>query len=614
MQFINVEMIRFYLMFILATALASCSGNGAGHHTDQLPVDPVEALPPSKAYSEYLSRLRSSPASDGYIYHKAFYSAVDADSLRHFASFLDSMLSLNASKVNTNYIVSHRLLCSYMLSLPDIDALKDSATSMKPSSDPTQEEVSSHVTAKTMVASDPRRAFDMQFRAVEAMRHGGTYRPAEVLAQAALICTNLGRYQMAMDYINEATDTLIAHGWPKRETIFVLGNKANLYQTLEMIDSALSVNSHALEVAADSPSMLADLLGWRAETFAQAGERDSAYFYIDSALQVVSSLDLSYKAMFARHLRARRGILTVGDSSASNRQISEAVSDIREALSDWLIPWEERFAIALGEFRLGDHEAITRMEEAHDSLARHIDPREQLWIKRALIDAYTATGRTADASREYAATFRLMDTIDTRYARYLSIANDIQYHARERLQENVRLRSLHQRDSARVSWLTIICGMVLLLLGGATWLIIHSHRRHRRSIEAHNGEIDTLRRNNGELSEHIEELKAAGKAREASEEWDKLTPPSMTSEDNARFRHAFNHHLPDFLDRLNSRCEGLTPGDETLCMLIRIGRDTDDISVALGISRASVNSARYRIRRKMNLAKEESLDDLINSL
>lgn len=106
MQFINVEMIRFYLMFILATALASCSGNGAGHHTDQLPVDPVEALPPSKAYSEYLSRLRSSPASDGYIYHKAFYSAVDADSLRHFASFLDSMLSLNASKINTNYIVA----------------------------------------------------------------------------------------------------------------------------------------------------------------------------------------------------------------------------------------------------------------------------------------------------------------------------------------------------------------------------------------------------------------------------------------------------------------------------------------------------------------------------
>lgn len=102
MQFIIVEMIRFYLIFILATALASCSGNSAGHHSEQLPVDPVEALPTAKAYTEYISRLRVSPGTDGYIYHKAFYSAVDADSLRHFASFLDSMLSLNASKINTN--------------------------------------------------------------------------------------------------------------------------------------------------------------------------------------------------------------------------------------------------------------------------------------------------------------------------------------------------------------------------------------------------------------------------------------------------------------------------------------------------------------------------------
>lgn len=49
-------------------------------------------------------------------------------------------------------------------------------------------------------------------------------------------------------------------------------------------------------------------------------------------------------------------------------------------------------------------------------------------------------------------------------------------------------------------------------------------------------------------------------------------------------------------------------------MLIRIGQSTDDIALALGISRASVNSARYRIRKKMGLGKEESLDNLVNSL
>lgn len=96
--------------------------------------------------------------------------------------------------------------------------------------------------------------------------------------------------------------------------------------------------------------------------------------------------------------------------------------------------------------------------------------------------------------------------------------------------------------------------------------------------------------------------------------WSELTPSSMSAEDTARFRHSFTALYPEFLTRLRARCQGLTPGDENLCMLIRIGQSTDDIALALGISRASVNSARYRIRKKMGLGKEESLDDLVNSL
>jgi len=71
---------------------------------------------------------------------------------------------------------------------------------------------------------------------------------------------------------------------------------------------------------------------------------------------------------------------------------------------------------------------------------------------------------------------------------------------------------------------------------------------------------------------------------------------------------------PDFQTALQQRCPDLTIGDNTLCMLIRIGQTTDDIAMALGISRASVNSARYRIRKKMGLTKEDSLDDIIKAM
>lgn len=44
------------------------------------------------------------------------------------------------------------------------------------------------------------------------------------------------------------------------------------------------------------------------------------------------------------------------------------------------------------------------------------------------------------------------------------------------------------------------------------------------------------------------------------------------------------------------------------CMLIYLRYGTGEIAEGLNISRASVNSARYRIRSKLMLSKEDNLD------
>ena len=46
-------------------------------------------------------------------------------------------------------------------------------------------------------------------------------------------------------------------------------------------------------------------------------------------------------------------------------------------------------------------------------------------------------------------------------------------------------------------------------------------------------------------------------------------------------------------------------------MLIYLKQNTDEIALALGISRASVNTARSRIRKKLGLQKEDSLDEYL---
>lgn len=48
-------------------------------------------------------------------------------------------------------------------------------------------------------------------------------------------------------------------------------------------------------------------------------------------------------------------------------------------------------------------------------------------------------------------------------------------------------------------------------------------------------------------------------------------------------------------------------------MLILLNMSTDEIAMSLGISRPSVNSARYRIRKRLHLDKDTDLDTFIKS-
>lgn len=83
--------------------------------------------------------------------------------------------------------------------------------------------------------------------------------------------------------------------------------------------------------------------------------------------------------------------------------------------------------------------------------------------------------------------------------------------------------------------------------------------------------------------------------------------------DCAGVPRVFNVVYPDFIPRLKAELPQLTPGDELLCMLIFLQRTTQEMTVFLGISRASVNTARYRLRQKFGLDKSVDLDEFLTS-
>lgn len=100
--------------------------------------------------------------------------------------------------------------------------------------------------------------------------------------------------------------------------------------------------------------------------------------------------------------------------------------------------------------------------------------------------------------------------------------------------------------------------------------------------------------------------------REFVEQVNALVGESLKGDDEwTRFKKHFDSVHPDFFTKLKSIGLDLTENDLRLCAYLRIGMRAKDIAAMLNVSPASVNTQRYRIRKKLGLAKEDSLDDFI---
>lgn len=86
------------------------------------------------------------------------------------------------------------------------------------------------------------------------------------------------------------------------------------------------------------------------------------------------------------------------------------------------------------------------------------------------------------------------------------------------------------------------------------------------------------------------------------------------AEERDSFRRMFITVNPEFVQRLNERCPGLSESYVKLATYIYIGLDNSQIARLLVIRPESVKQARWRLRKQLGLEKDESLDDVIRSL
>lgn len=85
-------------------------------------------------------------------------------------------------------------------------------------------------------------------------------------------------------------------------------------------------------------------------------------------------------------------------------------------------------------------------------------------------------------------------------------------------------------------------------------------------------------------------------------------------DDWSDFKTHFEGVHPGFFDRLRTRVEKLSPQDERHCSYLKMGLSTKEIARLMNISPTSVQMARYRLKKKLQLGKEEDIYQYINDL
>jgi len=120
------------------------------------------------------------------------------------------------------------------------------------------------------------------------------------------------------------------------------------------------------------------------------------------------------------------------------------------------------------------------------------------------------------------------------------------------------------------------------------------------------------------LASRIEELRGLPEAEERDRQLAELSATlrqklSISGEMEAFYAQIDQIHK-DFRLKLNSSFPGLTEQDKRLAILLRLNLSTKEIAPLLGISAKSVEIARYRLRKRLDISQGNSLTQFIQNL
>lgn len=463
--------------------------------------------------------------------------------------------------------------------------------------------------------NDIPQAIRLLEKAMECYHQGGKFHNMlRIISRLGIYYRLIGEYEKAVATNQEAINSYNDSIAPPN-IVIAYGEQANLYAELGMYDRALELNSKAQYYSLLKDSFgLGDLYRYRAEIFRRIQDKDSVFYYLDRAGKTSAEQE-SFKGVFVNKVLTVDSYLDYPDSAQKALQLAVSICPDSTRMPQWA---RHDLNLHLGRALLETGKAsqgIPLIEKAARGFARMDMIGKEKNANRILMDYYRrmrmddAFFRCYDRDQLFADSLNLDEKI-----RAVAAAN-IRFDAERKEKENKLLSAQVELQQHQLFFNIYISIALLLLLIISIAYFITKRKANRLLLEKRKQEIQKLMARQQELNRHnelltgqIEQAMAANNLNTVSQ----LTGQSLLSkEDENTFRKSFAAIYPLYLPKLREKYPQLTRNEELLAMLICMNQSTDEIALIMGINRSSVNMIRSRMRKKIKLTKEESLDEVI---
>lgn len=580
-----------------------------------------------------------------------YYNALMYQDKADGSEFLTDSL-LNSRHPYYTQVLRPELLahsCKFYLAqnrMKQVDSSGHLFLSLPPTDDPRRDARTWHVMAYSLefCSIDTKVPMQLMEHAVASCRkaEGKVGNEGEIYGYMGYLYWKNGEPEKAITAIQEAIDWYTARpGTPGDGLIECYNDLSQVYATLELFDKAIEANTLAVEASKKLDNWaLEEVYRLRAACFSNAGEKDSALFYIQEAIKATPKSAEKYFNLLLRINRLDYYYAAYPDSIAG--QLDECCRLLKDTAH--IDPFAQNYLYAYhGKALLRtpghEQEGVEQLERSFRNFQTSHFPEGIISVGDELIRAYIRTGMPDRISSIYSLYTETSDSLRHRARANAAIGANVRYETGRKEQENLVLAAEVSLKQRTLIFTRLLVGLlfVILLVGG---MYMRQRQRFLRQVSnARLSQISGLLQTQQELKEKNEslqgmqeELRQSNEALfEAKQELSrhnasltqkkavsnlrmKISTEIFNSDKEAEFRRSFTAFYPDYIPALHRLSPDITRTDELIAMLIILELSSDEIALTLGISKIGVNKARSRMRKRLGLAGDTKLEDFLKGI